>query len=397
MLPSAPASSLPPDGGAAATALRDKIRSAGLAAGFAQVAFAPAEAPAHGEAYLAWIGAGMHGEMRYMAREDAVRRRLHPAEVMHGARTAIVTLLYYGPYSAEADREQGARDPMPVIARYAAGRDYHEVFEQRLDDLAARAGTLAPGACFKRYVDYGPVLERDLGQRAGLGWIGRNTMLISPKLGSYFMLGELFTNLDLPPDDAFEPDHCGSCRACVTACPTDAIKNGRVLDARLCISYLTIELRGRIPVGLRELIGTRVFGCDICQEVCPWNRTAEYPSAAPFGLPAGRAAPPPTMIRWAQELLHLSDAGFRDRYRGTAFARPGRQGLLRNLAVGLGNAGSGAAVTVLRRMVNEEPGLVAEHARWALDRLEGGGAQFADGSAQPHNQPVDLRMQEAGE
>ena len=370
-------------------ALRRDIRAAARAAGFDQVGFAPAAPPPHTGEYQAWLARGYHGEMAYMAREDAVRRRLDPREALPGCRTLIVVSLLYGPTPGGPSRggpipggpTQGRATPdaaqpgartLPIIARYALGRDYHDVFEERLDELAAAIRRLAPDARTKRYVDYGPVMERDHAQRAGLGWIGKNTMLIHPDLGSYLMLGELLTDLDIEPDPPFVPDRCGTCRRCIDACPTDAILDGRMLDARLCISYLTIELRGAIPEALRPAIGTRVFGCDICQETCPWNSDAPSPERAPFAPRPGQPMPSEDMVAWAEALAALDDAAFRRRYRGTAFNRPGRDGLLRNLAVGLGNAGDPAARPLLRRLEADASPLVREHARWAVRHLESG-------------------------
>ena len=361
-------------------ALKRDVRAAARAAGFDQVGFAPAAPPEHGDAYEAWLADGYHGEMAYMAREDAVRRRLDPREALPGCQTLIVVSLLYGstPSGAVASGRRTLRhsEPaphrrLPVVARYALGRDYHDVFETRLDALAAAIEDLAPGARTKRYVDYGPVLERDHAQRAGLGWIGKNTMLLHPDLGSYFMLGELLTDLEIEPDPPFVHDRCGTCRRCIDACPTDAILDGRVLDARLCISYLTIELGGPIPEALRPAIGNRVFGCDICQEVCPWNSEAPAPAEAPFAPRPGQPVPPEDMVAWAEELAPLDADEFRARYRGTAFSRPGRDGLLRNLAVGLGNTGGHDARPTLRRLAEDPSPLVREHARWALDVLQG--------------------------
>ncbi|MDH3734832.1 MAG: tRNA epoxyqueuosine(34) reductase QueG [Gemmatimonadota bacterium] len=356
--------------------VRERIRAAALRAGFDQVGFAPAETPTHAEAYRAWLDRGYHGEMAYMAREDAVRRRIDPAMAVPGARTIIVVSLVYGP---DHGRRAGAVEDPPspagarcegLVARYAHGRDYHDVFEERLDALLAAVREEAPAARARRYVDYGPVLERDHAQRAGLGWIGKNTMLIHPTIGSYLMLGELITDLDLQPDEPFLPDRCGSCDRCIEACPTQAILDGRMLDARRCISYLTIELRGPIPREYRRAIGTRVFGCDICQEVCPWNTDAETPETSPFDdPPSGRPWRSTDMVSWAQELARLDEQGFKARYRGTALSRPGRDGLLRNLAVGLGNSGDLTAVSTLEMLAADASELVAEHARWGLEEL----------------------------
>jgi len=345
--------------------LRERVRAEGLFLGFDQVGFAPAAPPGNADAYQRWLENGWHGEMAYMAREDAVRRRLNPAEALPGCRSIIIASRRYAEGATElaelADAPGGS-----LVARYARGRDYHLVFEELLGRLANRVAELAPEATCKPYVDYGPVMERDHAQRAGLGWIGKNTMLIHPRLGSYLLLGELLTTLDLPPDEAFTADRCGTCRRCIEACPTGAIHEGeRAVDARLCISYLTIELRGSIPVELRPLIGDRVFGCDICQEVCPWNDDpADY--RAP---PPGRAWAAASMVEWAEALLGMDEERYRERYRDTALVRPRRDGMLRNLCVGLGNSGDPGVRETLERCARDESSLVREHATWALERL----------------------------
>jgi epoxyqueuosine reductase len=380
--------------------LRERLRADALGLGFDQVGFAPAAEPTHAEAYLRWLDRGRHGEMAYMAREDAVRRRLSPDQALPGCRTIIVASLRYG-REGDDPPSPGGEVGQPIIARYARGRDYHIVFEELLGKLAQRIAGLKPGSESRLYVDYGPVLERDHAQRAGLGWIGKNTMLIHPDLGSYLLLGELLTTLDLPPDEPFTADRCGTCRRCIDACPTGAILEAeRGVDARLCISYLTIELRGSIPVELRPLIGVRVFGCDICQEVCPWNSVAgkePEPESAPAGEPdraraldllelpearalAGRPWPAATMIEWARQLLEMEEDQFRELYGETPLARPRRDGMLRNLCVGLGNAGGPAARSVLERCAVDRSDLVREHAEWALGRL-------ADRAGRPGRSP----------
>ena len=399
--------------------LKQQIRRAGEGLGFDQVGFAPADAPLHAAEFQDWLAQGYHGKMAYLAREDAVRRRIDPREALPGCRTIIMTTLFYGaaPHgwagagssavvetAEEPDRQRadGAAPPvrpavggsgetaegsdrqrtggtalrpgpgrrLPVVARYAFGRDYHHIFEDRLGRLADAIEQLRPGTRARRYVDYGPVLERDHAQRAGLGWIGKNTMLINPDLGSYFMIGELLTDLDIQPDEPFVHDRCGSCRRCIDRCPTNAIIEGRRLDARLCISYLTIELKGSIPEPLRPAIGTRVFGCDICQEVCPWNAGVPSPARHPFAPRPGQPVPPGDMAAWADEVAGMGEEEFRNRYRETAFSRPGRDGVLRNLAVGLGNAGGTAARQALERLARDTSALVREHARWGLARME---------------------------
>lgn len=358
--------------------VREGLRAAGRALGFTQVGFAPAEPPAHADAYRRWLDDGHHGEMGWIARPDAVRRRLDPKEALPGCRTIIVATLSYAsdPRRKAPRTDQGGDDPSgsaaadePIVARYARGRDYHDWFEERLDALAEEVRAVDPEAGVKRYVDYGPVLERDHAQRAGLGWIGKNTMLIHPELGSWLLLGELLTTLEIVPDDPFVADRCGSCRRCVDACPTDAILEHRAIDSRRCISYLTIELKGPIPVELRPAIGTRVFGCDICQDVCPWNR--DPLPGEPEQLTGGQPAGFPALREWAERLLPMDEESYRETYRGTPLSRPGRDAMLRNLCVGLGNSGESEAAAVLRRCLTDDSELVREHAAWALGELEG--------------------------
>lgn len=349
--------------------IAERLRESGRLLGFTSVGFAPAEPPEHAAAYLAWLDAGHHGEMAWMARPDAVRRRLDPREALDGCQTVIVATLSYAPVSDTSTApEPVSRDPdHPIVARYAGGIDYHDWFEERLDGLAAEILALDPNALVRPYVDYGPVMERDHAQRAGLGWIGKNSMLIDPQLGSWLLLGELLTTLKVQPDPPFLPDRCGTCRQCIDACPTDAILEGRVIDSRRCISYLTIELRGSIPEKLRPAIGNRVFGCDICQEVCPWNSDPE--PGDPHALIPGQPTGFPAMQAWAETLLELDADAYRDTYRGTPLYRPGRDAMLRNLCVGLGNSGRKDAIPVLRRCLEDESELVREHATWALGRL----------------------------
>jgi epoxyqueuosine reductase len=366
------------------SAAAERLRRRALELGFDAVGVAPADPPAHAAWYREWLERGWHGAMGYLAREDAVRRRVSLQEALPGCRSVIVVALSYAPPEGgslpEGGRLAETTNPLaPVVARYARGRDYHGVFEEKLAALAGEVEAIDLAARALPYVDYGPVIERDHAQRAGLGWIGKNTVLIDPELGSWLLLGELLTTLELEPDDPFTADRCGSCNRCIEACPTGAIRGERQLDARLCISYLTIELRGAIPEELRPAIGNRVFGCDICQDVCPWNRdvpAGSLPGQPAGGAPAtegtprpGRPVPFGSMIEWAEELLALDEEGFRDRYRHTALYRARRGGLLRNLCVGLGNSGRREAVPVLGRCLAEGPAMVAEHAAWALKRL----------------------------
>lgn len=328
--------------------------------GFELVGIAPAEPPAHADFYLEWLDRGFAGAMSYLARPDAVQRRIDPASALAGARSIVVVGMNY--YSSDAGPISDAA--RPLIARYARGSDYHAVFEEKLELLAdALRGLCGAEAAVRAYVDYGPVLERDHAQRAGLGWIGKNTVLIHPDVGSYVFLGEIITTAALEPDEAFRADHCGTCVRCIDACPTGAIKGPRELDARLCISYLTIELRGPMPRELRPLIGNRVFGCDICQEVCPWNgdiTETNEPRFRPRDDVTG-----PELI----ELMGLSESDFRQRYADTPITRARRAGFLRNVAVALGNWGALDALPALTSGLNDDEPLVRGHSAWALGRL----------------------------
>ncbi|MGD8866155.1 MAG: tRNA epoxyqueuosine(34) reductase QueG [Gemmatimonadales bacterium] len=338
------------------------VRSRALQLGFELVGIAPAAPPTHADYFLAWLERGYGGEMAYLGRPDSVHRRLDPGGILPGARTVICVAMNYN-VGDDGPTETPSR---PVVSRYARGADYHSVFEEKLEELARLLRDLLPGTTQARcYVDYGPVLERDHAQRAGIGWIGKNTMLINPRIGSYLFLGEIITDADLELDDAFLPDHCGTCERCITACPTGAICGPRELDARLCISYLTIELRGPIPRELRPLIGNRVFGCDICQEVCPWNSDAPNTNEGRFEPRANSTGS--ELI----ELLSLSEDQFRERFAGTPIARPKRRGFLRNVAVALGNWGDPAAVTPLIDALQDVEPLVRGHAAWALGEIGG--------------------------
>jgi epoxyqueuosine reductase len=344
------------------------IKQRALKLGFDRVGIAPAERPLHADFYLDWLGRGLHGEMHYLSRPDAVERRLDPGAALPQARSIIVVALNYnlqdgGPVS---DRS------LPVIARYARGTDYHRIFEAKLEALTESLQELVGTQVAARfYVDYGPVLERDHAQRAGLGWIGKNTLLIDPEIGSYIFLGELLTDLELETDQPFQPDHCGTCDSCIVACPTGAITAPRELDARRCISYLTIELRGPIPRDLRPLIANRIFGCDICQEVCPWNRDLAETNEARF-----RAREDVTGSELVT-LMSLNEEGFRARFAGTAISRAKRSGFLRNVAVALGNWGEPDALPALVTGLNDSEPLIRGHSAWSLGRIGGAKAQTA--------------------
>src|SRR5690606_10659355 len=293
---------------------------------------------------------------------------------------------------------EAAADPSrAVIARYARGRDYHKVIKPKLLALLRwledEVGHELPAA--RAYVDTGPVLERELAQRAGLGWFGRNTMLIHPRRGSYFFIGTLLLELELEPDKPFEADRCGTCSACVAACPTGALlgrdENGApVIDATRCISYLTIELRGPIPRELRPLIGNRVFGCDVCQEVCPYSRKFSRPTSELAFSPRGPGEPPPGVERLPSDAWHpgtaapslvdlmsMDEAAWEAFSRGSALRRAGRAGFRRNVAVALGNWGDEAAVPSLKSGLSDPDPLVRSHSAWALGRIGSASAVVA--------------------
>jgi epoxyqueuosine reductase len=250
------------------------------------------------------------------------------------------------------------------VARYAQGPDYHHVLRERLKQLGDWLRNERPGSWGRAVVDTAPLLERDFARRAGLGWFGKNTMLIHPRRGSWFVLGGLLCDVELAPTGAFEANHCGTCTACLDACPTGAFVAPHVLDARRCTSYLTIELRRDVPEEQRPAVGDWLFGCDICQEICPWNRKA----------PPGEAALAPRgdlAALDARELLGLSESEFMERFQGTAlYPRPGRAVVLRNAALVLGNTGDASALPALRAALGDDP-LVREAAAWAIERIEG--------------------------
>ncbi|HYB74690.1 MAG TPA: tRNA epoxyqueuosine(34) reductase QueG [Candidatus Sulfotelmatobacter sp.] len=345
--------------GASAGECTRRIKDRARRLGFDLVGVSPVGAPRHAGSFAEWLRRGLHGEMAYMARTAG--QRMHPGEFLPWARSIIsVGMGYATPHPPGVP----PGDPRGWISRYAWGDDYHDVLQERLDGLLAAVRELAPGAQGRAYVDAGPVLERDAAARAGLGWIGKNTLLLHPARGSWFFLGELFLDLVLEYDRPLR-DRCGRCDLCLKACPTGAFLGPYVLDARRCISYLTIELKGAIPRELRPLVGAHVFGCDICQDVCPYNAKNKAFAAEPaFDPRPGLRAP--ELI----PLLGLTEAEFRRRFAGSPLTRPKRRGFLRNVCVALGNLKDPQAVPALARALREdaEP-LVRGHAAWALGRI----------------------------
>ena len=359
-----------------AAALAEAVREEARALGFTLVGIARPDPSGHLPFYRAWLAAGRHGEMGYLARPDAVSRRSDPRGSLAEVRSVVVVGLDYFADAANPPADDPARG---VIARYARGRDYHRVLKGKLLALAKRIEKHTPASARARaYVDTGPILERELAQRAGLGWFGKSTMLIHPRRGSWFVLGALLVDVELDPDAPFAADHCGSCARCLDACPTGALlgrddDGAPVIDSTRCISYLTIELRGAIPRALRPAIGNRIFGCDICQEVCPFNgpKFVQLTREADF-RPRPLTEAPPLL-----ELIGMDEAAW-DRFtRGSALRRAGRAGLLRNVAVALGNWGAEAAVPALARALEDVEPLVRGHAAWALGRIASAAARAA--------------------
>jgi len=330
-------------------ALRQRARELG----FDDCRVTTASAPESAGRFKQWLAEGRQGEMTWLGR--TAQKRVDPQQVLSGARS-IITL------AASHHCPNWQSGP---VARYARLVDYHDVLGERLKRLAAFADELGgAGTRSLWYVDTGPVLERDLAQRAGLGFIGKHTNLVSRRLGNGFFLSEIITTLDLEPD-APEKNHCGSCTRCITACPTAAITAPFQLDARRCISYLTIEFRGSIPVELRRAMGDRIFGCDDCLLVCPWNRFARE------GRLMKAHARPDLAQPDLLELLVLNEARFKRRFAGTPMLRLRHHRLRRNVCVALGNRGDGRALPALQKAAKDPEPLVSEHARWATEQLEG--------------------------
>ena len=304
-------------------------------------------------AFDAWLAKGFAGEMHYLERGAEFRRDARRPEP--GMRSAIVVAMNYG-----------GTQPGGPIARYARGDDYHAVMREKLNALGRWLVEESGGALRTRaYVDTGPVLERDLAPRAGLGWFGKNTNLINPGLGSFFFIGALFTDAEFERDAPFETDHCGTCTRCLDACPTHALTAPRTLDATRCIAYLTIELKGEIPLEFRAAIGELVYGCDICQDVCPWNERFSRDVTEAALLPRADRVNPD-----AAELLALTEAEWRARFGKSAMTRAKRRGLARNAAVALGNRRDPRAIPALTAAARGDPDpLVRAHAAWALEQF----------------------------
>jgi epoxyqueuosine reductase len=336
--------------------LETRLKNQARALGFDLAGIAPAT-PADGfDRLRAWLDQGFAGEMTYMHRLADARR--HPASILPEVNSVVMVAMNYKP-----PPEQDAAPSAARVARYARGPDYHDVLRERLNSLLAWVQEQVPGCKGRGVVDTAPLLERDFARRAGLGWFGKNTMLLNKRLGSYFYLGALLLDLELPPDPPHKTSHCGTCTACLDACPTHAFPAPGRLDSRRCISYLTIELRTDVPAELREGIGDWIFGCDICQQVCPWNRKA------PIADNSAVQARPDLVALDPVELLGLSAEEFRRRFRDTALWRAKRRGLLRNAALVLGNRGDPAALPALQRALQDKESLVRHAAEWAIRQI----------------------------
>ncbi|MCO7516215.1 tRNA epoxyqueuosine(34) reductase QueG [Pseudomonas guariconensis] len=339
-------------------ALSQSIKDWGRELGFAHVGIAGVDLGEHEQHLQRWLAAGYQGEMDYMAAHGS--KRSHPEQLVPGTLRVVSLRMDYLPGDTRM-AQQLAQPEKAYVSRYALGRDYHKLVRKRVQHLAERVQQAIGPFGFRAFVDSAPVLEKAIAQQAGLGWIGKNTLLLNRKAGSYFFLAELFVDLPLPVDEAQASEHCGRCQACLDICPTKAFVGPYVLDARRCISYLTIELKQAIPVELRPLIGNRVFGCDDCQIVCPWNRFARPTQENDFkprhGLDNAELA----------ELFLWDESTFLSNTEGSPLRRAGYERWLRNLAVGLGNAPTTIAVLEALRARREHPSeLVREHVAWAL-------------------------------
>ena len=353
------------------SALATRIAQWGRELGFQEIGIADTELSEAEEHLHRWLAAGRHGAMAYMARHGTARTR--PAELVPGTIRVITARMNYWPAGAQAPETILDDFERAYIARYALGRDYHKVLRTRLQQLADRITDEVGDFGYRVFTDTAPVLEVALAAKAGLGWRGKHTLLLTREMGSYFFLGEIYTNLPLPITPPAK-DHCGTCTACIAACPTGAIVAPYELDARRCISYLTIELPGVIPEHLRPLIGNRVYGCDDCQLACPWNRFAQTAAENDFRA-VRHGLDRATLV----ELFAWSEGEFETRMAGSAIRRIGYERWSRNIAVGLGNAPASAAVmAALGRRANDPSPLVREHVAWALARQRSGSQESDD-------------------
>ena len=337
------------------TELKQQLVSFAREIGFDSCRIAPCGSAPHAEAFRNWLAEGEHGEMGYMERGE--EKRGDPQKVLPDARSIVVFALNYFQGDPQAGDTPAAAGR---IARYAWGDDYHDLIRTKLNKIDEFLREF--GGHQKCYVDTGPVLERDHAAQAGIGWHSKSTMLIDERLGTWFFLAEVLTTLELPPDEPV-PARCGTCERCIKACPTGAITAPHHLDARRCISYLTIELKGSIPLELRPLVGNRIFGCDDCLDACPWNRFAQLSRETAF------SARPATVGMPLRDYLTLNDDEFRSLFRNSPIKRIKRRGLLRNVCVALGNVGDSSDLPALERATADHEWLIVEHAKWAIHQI----------------------------
>lgn len=344
--------------------LKQSIKEKARQLGFILAGVTSSDPPLHYSVFESWLNAGMYGTMDYLASEKSRARRADPKQILPECKSILVLAIPYIPLTPAPLPEGEGLGVRTKIAAYALSDDYHEIIPPRLKEIVEfieeQVGNPVPN---RYYTDTGPVLERDLAQRAGLGWIGKNTLLINPKIGSTFFLAEILLGIELEPDEAAITDHCGTCTRCLNACPTQCILPDRTLDARRCISYLTIELKEDIPTELRPLMKDWIFGCDICQQVCPWNR---------FSPQADLAFEPKIPLPVRTSDLALTSVEFNQRFKKSPIKRAKRRGYLRNLAVAIGNIGNKSDIPVLGQVIDtiqDEP-MVKEHLNWAKEKLE---------------------------
>jgi epoxyqueuosine reductase len=341
-------------------ALKEEARRAG----FSLAGVTLPDPPDHLDFYQDWIAEGYHADMGWMATKRALRRRSDPKRILPECQSILVLGM---PYPFSAERGDGGK-----ISSYAWNKDYHDVLNQKMKELVRFLEDQVGRPVSNRwYTDTGPILERELARRAGLGWFGKNTTLINPHQGSYFFLAELFLDIALEPDPPFENQHCGTCTRCLDACPTGSLKAPYLLDANLCISYLTIERKGNIPKELRPKMDQWVFGCDICQQVCPWNQRFAGKEEI---IDAFQPLPESTQID-LQEEITLSEKDFREKFRNSPVKRTKRSGYLRNVAVALGNQGLKKSLKPLTAALQDQDAAVRGHAAWALGQIGGELAQ----------------------
>lgn len=317
------------------------------------------EPPLHYSTFENWLAKGHHGNMDYLANERSRTRRANPLEILPECKSILVLAT---PYNPSPRAEWSANKDEARISSYAHSTDYHDILSARMQELVQLIEEQIGGPVKNRcYTDTGPILERDLAQRAGIGWIGKNTCLINPKQGSYFFISEILLDLELEPDTPFTTDHCGTCTRCIQACPTQCILPDRTLDATRCISYLTIELKDNIPIELRDKIGNWIFGCDICQMVCPWNR---------FAFQGDSAFADPSTPHSLTGELRLTPREFNQLFKSSPVKRAKRRGYLRNIAVALGNIGEMHHLPVLQDALHDDEPMIREHARWAIEQIK---------------------------